>query len=81
MPAVAYIEDACEKLEEFEQRVIDQLPKRINQSDVIEIFKKNGFMRSYTLREQIVGRRLAPAKSSQKDLKSTIPTPSPPKRG
>ena len=80
--SIAYLEEAEANLSTFLKKLEGELPRRINKEDCIEVFTKFGLFRSYTLREQIAGKRLAPKKApAQKEMVKSMPTPSPPKRG
>ena len=80
-PSIAYLEQAEENLSTFLGKIEKELPRRINRDDCIELFGKYGLFRSYTMREQIAGKRLATRKlSTQKEMQQAMPTPSPPKR-
>ena len=80
--SIAYLELAEENLSTYLKKLENELPRRINKEDCIDAFTKFGIFRSYTLKEQIAGKRLAPKKAqTQKEMVSAMPTPSPPNRG
>lgn len=80
--SIAYLEEAEANRTEYLKKLENELPRRINKEDCIEAFTKYGLFRSYTLREQIAGKRMAPKKPpAKKELVQSMPTPSPPKRG
>ena len=60
VPSIAYLDYAEENLGTFLKKLEDDLPRRINKEDCIDAFDKHGLFRSYTLREQIAGKRMAP---------------------
>lgn len=57
-----------------------RLPRRVNRDDLVEAFKKGGFLRSYTLRMKITGKEYLQRPKPAKSTTSKIPVATPPSR-
>ena len=64
--SIAYLEEAEVNTVVFKNKIADEMQRRINKEDCIELFNKHGFYRSYTLRESIAGKRLQPKQKHSK---------------
>ena len=49
--SIEYLDQAEENLPNYLEKIEQDLPRRINKEDCIDIFTKYGLYRSYTLRE------------------------------
>ena len=55
-PGIEYLDEANNKLEDFLQKKLDELPPRVNKEELVKLLYDGGFFRSYTLRLAVTGR-------------------------
>ena len=79
-PSIQYLAQSIAMSEDFMAQQERRLPRRVNRDDLIEAFKKGGFLRSYTLRMKITGKEYQQRPKPAKSTTSKIPVATPPSR-
>ena len=78
---LTYLQETKSHIQPFIESRTSDLARKVNKEDCIEFFKRNGFFRSYTIRQTIAGKRKPMAEKPEKsELLNKIPTRSPPKK-